>query len=39
MIEIHFRLVLEVMKSFGYKVELLSTSSPNIVQEGAKIRT
>ena len=36
MIEIHFRLVLEVMKSFGYKVELLSTSSPNIAQEGLK---
>ncbi len=36
MIDIHFRLVLEVMRSFGYKVQLLSTESPNIAQEGLK---
>ncbi len=36
MIDIHFRVVLEIMKSFGYKAELLNTASPNIAQEGLK---
>ena len=36
MIEIHFQIVLNVMKSYGYKVELLSSTRPNIAQEGLK---
>lgn len=36
MLPIHFSLVVEVFRNCGYKMELLTTSGPNIVQEGLK---
>ncbi len=36
MIEVHFRLVMEVMRSFGYRVKLLTNSGPTIAQDGLK---
>ncbi|OCN02890.1 2-hydroxyglutaryl-CoA dehydratase [Clostridium sp. W14A] len=36
MAPIHFRLIVNVMKNCGYHFELLSTTGPNIVQEGLK---
>jgi predicted nucleotide-binding protein (sugar kinase/HSP70/actin superfamily) len=36
MAPIHFRLIVNVMNNCGYHFELLSTTGPNIVQEGLK---
>ena len=36
MLPIHFRLIVNVMKNCGYRFELLTTTGPNIVQEGLK---
>ena len=36
MAPIHFRLIVNVMRYCGYKFELLTTTGPNIVQEGLK---
>ena len=36
MLPIHFELFVDVFRSYGYKAELLTTSGPNIVQEGLK---
>ena len=36
MAPIHFRLIVNVMRNCGYKFELLTTTGPNIVQEGLK---
>lgn len=36
MLPIHFRLIVNVMNNCGYKFELLTTTGPNIVQEGLK---
>ncbi len=36
MVDIHFRLLVNVFRSYGYKAELLSNSGPNIAQEGLK---
>lgn len=36
MAPIHFRLIVNVMRYCGYHFELLSTTGPNIVQEGLK---
>ncbi len=36
MAPIHFRLITNVMRNCGYNFELLSTTGPNIVQEGLK---
>ena len=36
MLPIHFSLIVDVFRNCGYKMELLTTSGPNIVQEGLK---
>ena len=36
MLPMHFELMVEVFRNCGYKMELLTTSGPNIVQEGLK---
>ena len=36
MLPIHFELMVDVFRNCGYKMELLTTSGPNIVQEGLK---
>ncbi len=36
MADIHFRLILNVLKNYGYKAELLTNSGANIAQEGLK---
>ena len=36
MAPIHFTLIVNVLRNCGYNVELLTTSGPNIVQEGLK---
>lgn len=36
MAPIHFRLIVNVMRNCGYHFELLTTTGPNIVQEGLK---
>lgn len=36
MLRIHFELFVSIFRHYGYKAELLTTSGPNIVQEGLK---
>ena len=36
MLPMHFRMVVNVMKSFGYKAELLDGKAPNIIETGLK---
>ncbi len=36
MLPMHFKMVVNVMKSFGYKAELLDGKSPNIIETGLK---
>lgn len=36
MLPIHFKFMVNILKSYGYKAELLDNHSPNIIQEGLK---
>lgn len=36
MLPIQFKLVMSIMKNYGYKMELLETSGPSIVEQGLK---
>ena len=36
MLPIHFKLIIAIYKKFGYKMELLQTSTQNVINEGLK---
>ena len=36
MLPIHFNLLINIFRSYGYKMELLQTSTQNVIDEGLK---